>query len=327
MSSILLFVCLSVVPDRLMTDNTKPLKLDHLEEFEHLVMTNLVKRLWNMPPSLITRKFLRRINGDKSLDIEELLASPKHLRPQKFYDFLSRYETILARTNNWEPLDFEGKRVLEIGCGPLLGFGPLAIFRGAAEYSAIEPDFDGRVLADKRIVEGYLAGIHKDLSAVYGERSSMDSFVRDIEDKTVIVRKYLHEAEYESQFDIVISNSCLEHISPFEDSMHALRRVCASGSRFLHLVDFGSHQAGANPFQNIYSTDRENFVTKYGLHINLLRPTDVVKAMRDADFDASFTRCVQSSENYRGPVHEYWSSRYDEDELFTKTGIVFGNVS
>jgi SAM-dependent methyltransferase len=279
-----------------------------------------------MPPSLISRKILRRITGDQSLDMEELLTSSKHMRPQKPFDFFNRYETILARTDNWVSMDFEGKRVLEIGCGPLLGFGPLAIFRGAAEYTAIEPGFDEQVLLDERIVEGYFGNIHQDLSAIYGERNNKAKFICGVKDKTSIIRKYLLEANIEKQFDIVISNSCLEHISPFIESMRMLHRSCVPGARFLHLVDFGSHQPGANPFQNIYSTDRDSFIAKYGLHINLLRPTDIVKAMHEAGFHTYFTKYGYSPDYYNGPVHEYWSSRYDESELFTKTGFVFGEA-
>jgi len=285
---------------------------------------SIVNRIWNMPPRDIARKIRRRLSGDRSIDLEEILTSPKHMRPQRGYDFFSRYEAIISRTHDWQPINFEGARVLEIGSGPVLGFGPMALFRGAAHYTAVEPDFDDRILDDDRFTGGYLDGVHKDLSGLFGVGMTLAELAARVKDHTRIVREYLLDADLGGPFDIVLSNSCLEHISPFGPSLRALHKFCAPDCRFVHLVDFGSHRPGENPFQDIYNIDRAAYAEQYGQLINLLRPSEVLKEMREAGFDAGFTPYYSMPENFTGPLHASWSSRFAEDELFTKAGIIFG---
>ena len=72
----------------------------------------------------------------------ELMASSKYGRGIRFAELLLRQEAVVRRHMPWEPLNFEGKRVVEIGCGPLAGFGPLAIFLGARSFESAEPEWD-----------------------------------------------------------------------------------------------------------------------------------------------------------------------------------------
>ena len=64
--------------------------------------------------------------------IEKILRSPKHMDHCKVLDRLSRFQTVLARKTDWQPLAFSGRRVVEIGAGPLLGMAPIALFLGAS---------------------------------------------------------------------------------------------------------------------------------------------------------------------------------------------------
>jgi len=70
--------------------------------------------------------------------------------------------------------------------------------------------------------------------------------------------------------DLCISNSALEHIEDFEPFAGAL----PSGMH-IHLVDFGNHRSKERPFAKIYELCAEDYVRKYGRHINLLRHTDM----------------------------------------------------
>ncbi len=288
---------------------------------------NILKRLWDLPPREVALKLRRRLSANQGFDAEDILGSTKHMRPQRFYDFLSRYEAILMRTRNWEPLEFKGKHVLEIGCGPMLGFGPLAIFRGARKYTAIEPDFQTGVLDDQRIVERYYRSTFRDLSALYGERGSFDDFIADLRRQAVPIAKPLSQVVISERADIVVSNSCLEHISPFEESILALRKLCADDCRLINLVDFGSHRAGSGPFENIYSRPRDKYLETYGAHVNLLRAPDMISVFRAAGFEVDIEPYTSMRESYQGRVHDFWASRYSEDELFLKTGILFGHVA
>jgi len=87
----------------------------------------------------ILRHRLPGLRGGPAWTATELLSSPKHARGIRFAELLARQEAIAAQHQAWPPLDFEGKRVVEIGCGPLAGFGPLAIFRGAVSFESAEP--------------------------------------------------------------------------------------------------------------------------------------------------------------------------------------------
>jgi SAM-dependent methyltransferase len=286
----------------------------------------IASRIWNMTPNELYRKIRYRLGGDKNHILDDILFSSKHMRPQRFYDFLSRYEAIISRSHDWPQLDFLGKRVLEIGCGPLLGFGPIAHYQGARSYTAVEPEFDDRILGDNRFIEGYFRHLHRDLSGLYGEKILFDDFMANIRDNTHISSNYLVDADIEGPFDIVISNSCLEHISPFAESMKSLNQLCEPDCRFIHLVDFGSHRQGENPFQDIYSTNAEDYIERFGRHINLLRPSEIVEIMREAGFKAGFQRYYSAPEKFSGKLHKSWSERFSEDELFTKVGIIFGPV-
>ena len=141
-------------------------------------MFKIIKRLWELPPAETVHKITRRISGQhRVFDVQELAGSARQMRSQRFYDFLSRYEAILENAIGWQKFEFEGRHVLEIGCGPVLGFGPIALFRGAASYSAIDPQFDPRVFDEPAIVDTYFLGVFKDLSAIYGHRCKFPEFI------------------------------------------------------------------------------------------------------------------------------------------------------
>ena len=53
-----------------------------------------------------------------------------------------RQEAVVRSHMPWPPLDFNGKAVMEIGSGPLAGFGPLAIFCGAKSFESADPEWD-----------------------------------------------------------------------------------------------------------------------------------------------------------------------------------------
>jgi len=288
---------------------------------------NILKRLWDLPPREVALKLRRRLSANQGFDAEDILGSTKHMRPQRFYDSLSRNEAILARSRGWTPLDFEGKHVLEIGCGPMLGFGPLVVFRGAERYTAVEPGYRSGVLEDDRIIQRYFRGVYRDLSAIYGERGDFQNYVADLRRAIDIIDRPIIDAGVTKPVDIILSNSCLEHISPFAESIAALRKVCADDCRFIHLVDFGSHRAGPGPFENVYSRSRDEYLAEFGRHVNLLRAPDMVSAFRDAGFDADLEPYASMPDSYHGEVHDFWSSQYNAKDLFLKTGILFGPAS
>ena len=54
-------------------------------------------------------------------------------------DRLCPYQRILRERVDWREIEFESKTIVEIGCGPLLGWGPIATYLGCERYVCIEP--------------------------------------------------------------------------------------------------------------------------------------------------------------------------------------------
>ena len=117
----------------------------------------IITRLYDRSPRQLIIALGRRLRskGGK-FDVAEVLSSAKHMQSQRPYNFLNRYETIINRVlGDGYRLDFQDKRVLEIGCGPLLGWAPLAIFLGARDYVCVEPMFNPDILRKNIVRERY----------------------------------------------------------------------------------------------------------------------------------------------------------------------------
>ncbi|HIF10164.1 MAG TPA: methyltransferase domain-containing protein [Sneathiellales bacterium] len=284
----------------------------------------IIDRLLDLPPRVSARKIRQRILGTQGgFDVENILQTPRLMRSQRFYDFLSRYEAILLRADNWKSLEFDERDVLEIGCGQMLGFGPIAIFRGANSYSGIEPLFDDRVLHAPEIVDTYYLHVFKDLSAIYGPLLSFDEFMMRLRTRVTVNSEYLVESSFTGPFDVVISNSCLEHIFDFEASMSALHKRSAPNCRYLHLVDFANHLLSKHPFDGLYSVDPDTFWSKHGRNINLHRLPEIIQGLENAGFKPGVVPYSHFPEAYSGSLHPYWRERYPDDQiLFLKTAII-----
>ena len=83
---------------------------------------------------------------DFRYDLQSILGNAIHIDGRRVVDRFLRYEPLLQVKSTWTPLDFEGKRTLEIGSEPLLGAGPIAVYHGATEYVCVEPRYQPAVL-------------------------------------------------------------------------------------------------------------------------------------------------------------------------------------
>ena len=70
---------------------------------------------------------------------------------------------------------WSGKHVVEIGCGPLAGYGPLAIFCGAPSFETRSRNGTPPV-RETRKCRAILRVLHADLVALYGARMDFPSF-------------------------------------------------------------------------------------------------------------------------------------------------------
>ena len=143
----------------------------------------------------------------------------------RFAELLLRQEAVVRRAMPWEPLDFEERRVVEVGCGPLAGFGPLAVFCGAALFESAEPEWDPALFFSAEVRERYLRLFHADLCALYGPRMDFDAFEAALRDRMRIVRSGFEAAPIEGPVDVVLSQSCLEHVFPLEATVAKLAAI------------------------------------------------------------------------------------------------------
>jgi hypothetical protein len=282
---------------------------------------SLVRKL---PPRLVLAKIAKRLpwTDKRSVRVAEIVHSPKDLQPDRLIGFFQTQEAFLQSHGDWAPLDFAGRTVLEIGPGPLAGWGPMAVFRGAERVYGVDPDWVEGAFADPAVEAAYLKPHFEALVRAYGALMDYPTFRSRVRERLVVDRVGLADAAPGFRADIAISNSCLEHISGLQDALSALRGLCGPEARFMHLVNFGNHRNRAAPFETIYEMTPEDYRLRYGGHINLLRAPDVGRAFAGAGIDAHMVvvdRPVELAEAVA--MHGYWRERYTLDEVSIRTAL------
>ena len=272
----------------------------------------------------LLRHRLPILRGGPAWTPAELLNSGKHGRGIRFAELLLRQETIVRRVMPWDPLDYDGKRVVEIGCGPLAGFGPLAVFCGASSFESAEPEWDPDLFFSEPVMERYMRVFHADLVSLYGSRMDFAGFQKALRDRLSIHRGGFDRAPIERGVDVVLSQSCLEHVFPLETTVEKLAAIQTPQTRFLHLVDFGNHYPSGNPFEGLYEQPPADYIARRGKAINLKRMSDVESLFGKFGIAARFVPTRVMAAGYPGAVHPWWRERYDDASLFTQLVLVAG---
>ena len=259
---------------------------------------------------------------------EESVLSSLKKRPQAPYDFLSRYEKILSRTFKWEEINFENKIFFELGCGPHLGFGPLAIFLGAKKFIAADPTSTEQIFNSEILKDKYFRILHKDLEAVYGHRDNFENFFLRLQENTVIYKSSREALEnHLNKVDIQITNSCLEHIDNLSDTLKDLKLLLSKDGRYLHGIDFGNHRKTKNPFDGIYELTREEYIQQFGGKINLFTPSEILKQFNDIGFaNPKLTPYYFAKEDFNGTIHKDWNQRLAKTDPFLKFALLAGPI-
>ncbi len=271
----------------------------------------------------LLRRRLPVLKDGPAWTADELLSSSKHGRGIRFAELLLRQEAVVRQhLGTWQPLDFEGRRVVEVGCGPLGGYGPLALFCGAASFESAEPEWDPGLFFSTVVREKYLRVFHADLCALYGPRMDFAGFCTVIEQRMRVHCGGFEAADFAGKAEIVLSQSVLEHVFPLDQTVEKLAQIQTPETRFLHLVDFGNHYPTPSPFDGLYDAPPETYIARRGKAINLLRASDVDRIFRDFNIVARVipSRTMPSG----GPdrVSRWWSERYDDDTLSTQLALV-----
>ena len=269
----------------------------------------------------IYNKIFVRLNAEERSVLQTLKK-----RPQAPYDFLSRYEKILCNSVGWQEINFENNHVMELGCGPHLGFGPLAIYLGARNFLAVDPTVNKNVFESKQLIDNYFRMVFKDLNGIFKRKISFAEFMTQLKSKTIFFSNTKSILDnFNSKIDIQLSNSCLEHIEDLNNVLFDLKKLISPNGRYIHAVDFGSHMKSSNPFTDIYSSTPKNFQTKYGNKINLIHPSKMIKMFSESGFnEAKLVSYYYYNDNFNSNINEYWKENLEESDFFLKVGIIAG---
>ncbi len=295
------------------------MKLESIGNLGHRLM--LARTL---PPRLVLAKIAKRLpwSNRRSVRVAEIMHSPRDLRPDRLLEFYLIQEALLSERNGRSPIDFRGRNVIEIGPGPLAGWGPMAIFRGAERVYGVDPDWVDGAFFHPAVETAYLRPHHTALTEAFGALMPYEEFCTRLADKLTVEARGLEGAQPEFIADIVISNSCLEHIVSLDVALMALAALCAPGARFMHLVNFGNHRDPLSPFSTIYEMPPSDYRSRYGDHINLWRPSDVRAAFAAAGIEAEMAIVDQPLGKVADvDVHTHWKDRYSTEELAVRTAL------
>ena len=286
----------------------------------------LSKALINRSPRenfLTVLKKLKRQSTSLVYHEKYVLASSKHMDSAKLIDRLFRYQRVIGNAICWDYIDFRDKKVIEIGSGPLLGWGPIAIFLGCERYVCVEPDFNESLLRSESVWKRYFLYVHSQLKAIYGEIMSYDEFKMSIMEKVDIYTTKFQYIPLNAGFcDIMLSNSVLEHIVNVEELFSRMALVCSEKCIHLHAIDFGNHRSTDDPFEGVYNYSRDEYRKRYpNSQLNLLKPSEFVDMFRRVGIKTQIVVYHKWREIPHGEVVPYWR-KYSKEDLSTLVAFV-----
>ena len=276
-----------------------------------------------MPPRLIAAKLLRRMGvRTQAVRRAEVLGNPQaqiHDRLAKLYVGFE----LQAAAAGVPPIDFAGARVLEVGCGSLAGLAPFVVPAGADAYLGIDPAADARLLRHRETRRRYLTPAIASSAALTQKDNAptdTDAVLERIELFTGGLGD-LDAGAYDP-FTVAVSISCLEHIGELGIELGVLRGSLAPNARQLHLVNFSNHLDKAAPFKHLYDLSPEEHRRRFGAHINLMRPQEVLAAFTANGFKAQLVPVDVRPEAVPEAPHPWWRDHYSRDQLAIRTALI-----
>ncbi len=174
------------------------------------------------------------------------------------------------------------------------------------------------------VAEKYLRVFHADLVALYGERMSFADFKQALSERLSIHRSGFQDSPIAGPVDIVLSQSCLEHVFPLDATIEKLASIQTPQTRFLHLVDFGNHYPTVNPFEGLYAQPPHDYIARRGKAINLKRAPDVLDLFVRQGIPAQSIASRVLPGRPDSTIHPWWRERYDDLTLSTQLALVVG---
>jgi hypothetical protein len=122
-------------------------------------------------------------------------------------------------------VSWHGRRVLEVGPGPDMATGAIMLDRGAASYHAVDL-FDNRNQAPPdlyRTLESQLSSAVDETRLGFTQTS------------------FPGLPELDGEFDLIVSNACLEHVADIGGLFARLRQLSAPRTTMVHQIDGMAH--------------------------------------------------------------------------------------
>lgn len=277
--------------------------------------------LWKRSPRDNARRLLKRPGVPAWLD-------GKHAQWNRLPYYLSLFRA--AAEGAGRELSFEGRRVIEIGAGPVLGLLPFALVEGAMTGGIVEPGWV-EVRHEVGFREQYLWPLFVTHARLVGiERPDFEAFLKAVDGLRVETVELEHLASREAKYDVFLSKSCLEHIADLDGAARAARAMSTGDALHLHYVDFSMHydvDRENSPFGRTYQLSKRDNPEVLGATtgrgvVNLLRPSEMLEIFR-----RHFRRVgLFPLEDWRGRLelggrHPEWQS-YSENDLALANGVL-----
>lgn len=234
---------------------------------------------------------------------------------RKPVDRFLRYERVLQAKSAWTPLDFEGKRVVEFGCGPLFGWGPIAVYLGADEYICIEPRFHREVIESDIVWTRFFLPFHQQLDALFDLGIDFNEFVDRIRSRIRVEPAPIEACiDVVNMADIVFSNGVLNHVAGLELAVERIRQMSHPSTRQFHVVNFTDHMSPPdNPFREIYRLDPKDYFAQDSL-LNLKRPSEIAVLFDRAGLPVTMVPYYVDRDIETRTLAPYWK-RFDASDL------------
>ncbi len=281
-------------------------------------MLRFIKKIWIHSPQHNIKTIVKKILGKDQFyfSVKEILTNLAINRINAT-QLIDRYERYKRVTNNNIKLEsdifnFEGKSILEVGSGPLLGLAPLAHFNNCKEFLFYEPNFNSEIFQSDLIRNKYFYPVYKELCVNYGKKIEFDEFYKRIQDKTV----NLKIIETDKKIDLIYSNSTLEHIPRdiINEAFKNIYKITNNETYFFHSVDFSSHNISS--LASIYSSEKNKDLN----NINKLRKSEIAAEINSSGFEVLETVTYKYHKFKRDSIHKSWR-KYSDDDL--RSMIVF----
>jgi hypothetical protein len=245
---------------------------------------------------------------DFRYDLQSILGNAIHIDGRRVVDRFLRYERVLQVKSSWTPLDFEGKRVLEIGSGPLLGAGPIAVYLGATEYVCIEPRYQPEVLESNEVWTRFFLPLYQQLDVLFERGISFEEFTGRIRSRIQTDAVAIEDCTRAgNQMDVVYSNGVLQHIADLERAVDLIKQVSHAQTRQFHVVNFTDHVSPPDdPFREIYSLDPAEYFEHDSL-LNLIRPSEIAGLFQQAGIPVNLVPYIADRPAATSTMAPYWS--------------------